>query len=292
MHPASANRLLFDLLTMPAAMRIERLLPLARELHAGGRSLDLAAVKAGMASEDKKKWPWEEPLYTVEQGVATVTFVGPMVKGYDDVTCWCWGMASIDRLQQTMVELTDRTDVRSVVLNIDSGGGMVMGTPELGDAISALNERKPVFAFTSGMMCSAAYWSGCAAGQVYSTRSAMVGSIGVYLAVYDYSKMFEQIGIGVELFKQGTFKGMFVEGTSLSEEQRKWITDSVKRDYDDFTAHVREHRGEIADSTMQGQWFTGEQAVSLGLVDRVVTGLPEVVALARALNQSPLFASR
>lgn len=290
MQPASPSRLLFDLLATPCALRIERLIPLARDLHAGGRTFDLSAVKAGMDSEDDC-WPWEDPLYEIKDGVAVVDFAGPMVKGYDDITCWFWGLASIDRLQKTMLELGDDPQVRTVVLNIDSGGGMCMGTPELGDAISALNAKKPVLSFTSGMMCSAAYWSGCSGSQVYSTRSAMVGSIGTYLAVYDYSKYFEAIGISVELFKRGAFKGMFTPGTSLSDDQRTWLDDQIGRTNAAFTSHVRAQRGDIADSTMQGQWFDGEQAVELGLVDRVVSGLPEVVMLAKAIAARPFAAA-
>lgn len=280
---ACCNQLLFDLLCQPVSIRIERLAPLARALHAGQPPLLADLPAAG--SEDPL--PWECPLYTVEGGIAILTISGTMVKGCDAFTCWLFGLASIDRLQLALAEISARDDVAAVVLNIDSGGGMTMGTPELGDAVAALAAQKFVVAFTSGMACSAAYWTACAASLVVSTRSAMVGSIGTFIAVYDFSEMFADMGIKVDVIKRGAFKGMFTPGTSLTDEQRAWLDAQIGRINDSFTSFVRAHRGAVADSTMQGQWFDGEQAVALGLVDRVVSGLPEVLATLRAsLNQS------
>ncbi len=80
-----------------------------------------------------------------------------------------------------------RDDIKAVFLDIDSPGGTVAGTPELAAAVASLNERKPVYAFSSGLMCSAAYWIASQARAIYATPSAQVGSIGVVQAVIDNS---------------------------------------------------------------------------------------------------------
>lgn len=276
--PSSA--LLSGLLGAPVSVRFDQFVALVRQLNAG--ELPARAEIKAMEGADDDLWPWEEPLYEIENGIALVSFSGAMVKGYDAFTCWCYGLASIDRLQLTLLELAGRDDVAAVVLNIDSPGGMCLGTPELGDTIASLSAEKLVVAFTSGMACSAAYWSACGATMVLATRSAMVGSIGTVWPIYDYSEMFAEMGIKVDVFKRGTFKGMGIAGTSLTDEQKKWADDQVGRINDGFTGFVKSRRGAVADSTMQGQWFDGEQALELKLVDRVVSGLPEVVAEIRA----------
>lgn len=292
MHPSSPSLLLSDLLTSPTAVLSERLVPLARELSAA-RHPTFAEIRAGLDLADDETLPWEEPLYRMESGgIAVVSLRGTMVKCYDAITCWFFGLCSIDRMQSTINELAARDDVRAIVLHCDSGGGMVLGTPELGDAISAAAARKPLVSFTDGMMCSGAYWAGCSGSHTFATRSAMVGSIGVYLAYYDYSAALAAAGIRVDLIKAGDFKGMFTVGTALSAEQRTWLTAMIRRDYEAFTAHVRAQRGnDVADETMQGQWFNGSEAVARGLVDSTVAGLGDVLTVVQEMIGPALSSS-
>lgn len=167
--------------------------------------------------------------------------------------------------------------VKAVLFDIDSPGGTVAGTAELGDAIASM--KKECAAFTDGMMASAAYWTGCSCDQVYATRGAEVGSIGVYLPVYDYTGYYEQMGIKVELIKAGKLKGIGFPGTQLNEEQRAHLKERVIRIHDEFKAHIRANRGGIADSAMEGQTFSGKDAAKIQLVDMVVTSKADVVTI-------------
>jgi nicotinate-nucleotide pyrophosphorylase len=63
---------------------------------------------------------------------------------------------------------------------IDSGGGAVSGVADAGNLIKLIDQSvKPIYSFTDGAMCSAAYWLGCSAREVYSSNVSTVGSIGV-----------------------------------------------------------------------------------------------------------------
>jgi ClpP class serine protease len=96
----------------------------------------------------------------------------------------------------------------------------VAGTPELAAAVASLNEDKPVYAFSSGLMASAAYWIASQARAIYATPSAQVGSIGVVQAVVDDSGALDRDGIKVEVFSVGKYKAMGAPGTSLTDDQR------------------------------------------------------------------------
>lgn len=225
--------------------------------------------------------PWEEPQYFIEGGIAYLTLSGPMIKGYDDFTAWAYDCCSIDRVSRTLVEIEGRaqtSQIRALVLLINSPGGSAMGTPELGAQIDALDQRLPVYAYTSDLACSAAYWVMASARLVFATPSAMVGSIGTYLAMYDYSEMLKEWGIKLELFRAGSLKGIGIPGKPFTDDERTFLNERVQRINSRFTGHVRSMRGEVADSTMQGQWFDGDEALDLNLVDAVVSGLPELVA--------------
>lgn len=172
--------------------------------------------------------------------------------------------------------------VRWILLDIDSPGGLVNGTPEVAAAVR--DSDKPVFAFTAGMMASAAYWLGSSAQQVYATRSADIGSIGVYVPFFDQTGMLEQMGVEVELFKSGRFKGMGFPGVPLTDEQRERIQGEVDQIADWFYATVRDNREmfggvEIEDETMQGQTFLADEAIGRGLIDDIVTDRENAIEL-------------
>lgn len=120
-------------------------------------------------------------------------------------------------------------------------------------------------------MASPAYWIGSQATEVIALRSAVVGSIGVFAGMYDYSKLFEEAGIKVEVFKnrEATFKASGFPGTSLSEEQRGQIQSSIQATFAEFRDAVVSARPGIREDSMQGQTFIGREGVSRGLVDRV-----------------------
>lgn len=299
---AHAHSLLADLLCSPVAMRSDRhgalvlsLLqqisprgagPLAPEAAKTRRELMITAASSTGDDDgedgEQQLWPWEEPIFEVDAGVAVVEITGPIVKGYDAFTCWWFGCMSTDRLQDAIDELATRVDVLAVVLVVRSPGGMATGTPEVSAQIAALAARKLVVAVTDLQCCSAAYWMACHAQTLFTTVSADVGCIGTYIALYDYTKMLDEWGIKLELFKRGKYKAIGVMGNPLDEHAREFLDRDVQRTNDRFTAAVRAHRPGVADETMEGQWFDGEEAVQLKLADEVVGSVGEVVARVRA----------
>lgn len=169
--------------------------------------------------------------------------------------------------------------VEAVLFDIDSPGGMVTGTAELADAIAQM--KKPNCAFVSGLMASAAFWIGCSTQQVLATRSAQLGSIGVYLPVYDLTGWYSEMGVKVELIKAGKLKGIGYPGTALSDAAREHLQAHVNEIYDAFKTHVRGARGEVSDDTMQGQTFYAAEACNRNLADLVVRNKADAVTILR-----------
>lgn len=281
--PAAPFALLTSLIASPVCMRAPEHHALVRTLwqRHTAPSAELRPAAPQASAGGAQQWPWEVPLYTVEQGIAFLSISGPMIKGYDDFTAWYFECCSIDRVQRELLEIAElarRGQVRALVVIINSPGGSAMGTPELGTALAALDDEVPVFSFTSDLACSAAYWTMCSARLVFATPSSMVGSIGTYLAMYDWRGYLEELGIKLEFFRAGNLKGIGVPGKEFTDEERAFLLGRVQRINSRFTGFVRSMRGDIADSTMQGQWFDGEEGVALGLVDATVSGLPELVS--------------
>jgi signal peptide peptidase SppA len=226
-----------------------------------GLAMDMAAGKLFTLPQSEAP----QSIMSVADGVATISITGPLLPNTDEFDRVMLGATSLDEVRSTVESAAADPSVTSIVLNIDSPGGTVRGTPEAADAIYEASKVKPVSAHTSGTMASAAYWLGSQATSVSMTRSASVGSIGVMVPHIDQSKRAEMLGVKVELFTTGKFKAAGFPGTSLTESQRELIQERIDQVFGEFKSAVTRQGRKIPAEAMQGQTFYGPQAESLGL---------------------------
>lgn len=166
--------------------------------------------------------------------------------------------------------------VTAAVLDMDTPGGMVTGTPELAAAVAAFS--KPILAFTSSMIASAGYWIAASADGIFTTQTASTGSIGVYVPWIDQTEAMKAEGLKVELIKAGKLKGLGFPGTALTDAQREHLQEQVDNIYGMFKSHVIEHRGNVPDSAMQGQTFMAREAMAAGLIDGIVSSKADMIS--------------
>jgi signal peptide peptidase SppA len=202
----------------------------------------------------------ESSLLSVEDGIGVVSIEGPILRKPDLFARIFFGATSSEEIGDAIREAAGRNDIKAVFLNIDSPGGTVAGTPELANAVAALDKKKPVYAFSSGLMCSAAYWVASQARAIYATPSAQVGSIGVVQAVIDNSAALDKAGIKVEVFSVGKYKAMGAPGTPLTDDQRELISSNLAEIAGEFHAAVLAKKRAIPAEAMEGQTFSGKQA--------------------------------
>ena len=202
----------------------------------------------------------ENPLLTIEDGIGVIAIEGPILRKPDIIARIFLGATSSEEISEALREAATRPDIKAVFLNIDSPGGTVAGTPELAASVASLNERKPVYAFSSGLMCSAAYWIASQARAIYATPSAQVGSIGVVQAVVDSSAAIDKAGIKVEVFSVGKYKAMGAPGTPLTDDQRELIQSNLAEIAAEFHDAVLSRGRAIPAEAMEGQTFSGKQA--------------------------------
>jgi signal peptide peptidase SppA len=186
-----------------------------------------------------------------------------------------FGACDTEAVRESVELAAHDRSVGAVLLDIDSPGGTINGTPELAAAVRNAASRKPVYAFSAGMMCSAAYWVGSQADVVYAAPSARVGSIGVLLPVVDRSEAFAKAGVKVEVFAAGKFKGAGVPGTSLTDDQRTWLQQGVEETWHQFKEAVKSRRS-VPDGAMEGQHFAAATARGHGLVSSLADTRSEV----------------
>lgn len=213
--------------------------------------------------------------YVTADGIGVIPVVGVIGKSLSPLEKMM-GAVDVNEISDAVDAFAANPDVQKIALQVSSPGGTVTGVEELANKVRAIG--KPTLAYTDSEMASAAYWIASAADRVVSSPSATVGSIGVYIAIPDYSAAAEMAGIKMVVIKSGKFKGAGIEGTSLDEGQLANLQESVDTIHAEFKAAVNMKRKMVKAEAMEGQTFSGKQAAAQGLV----TGLADSFSAALA----------
>lgn len=216
---------------------------------------------------------FHENIEVDDDGVGTLRIEGPIMPNPDIFDRYYFNACDSVRVASLIRGAASNPNIKSLVLRINSPGGMVVGTPEVGNAIREFNDSgKASVAFADTLMASAAYWIGSQASTIATTESALVGSIGVIRPHVDASGAYEKMGLSVKIFRGGKHKVAGAMGTAMTKEQDEHIQAGVDECHAHFKATVNHHRS-ISDENMEGQVFYGADAKEKGLVDQIVNGL-------------------
>lgn len=202
-------------------------------------------------------------------------------------------------LQEAIDDAATSGDVAGIVLDIDSPGGHVDLLPETAALIREVRATKPVIAVANTMAASAAYWLAAQADEILVTPSGQVGSVGVYIAHEEISRMEDELGITTTLFKAGRYKADGNAWEPLSDSAREELQANVDHVYGMFTADVAAGRGttdaKVRGDYGEGRMFYAADAIERGMADAVgsvedavlrVTG-GNVGSKARAIAPTP-----
>ncbi len=195
-----------------------------------------------------------------------LNIIGPIVK-YST-----WSYSGTQYFIRLLKKIEQDAKISGVMLNIDSGGGMVSGTAEFAMEIKAFS--KPIITYTNGYMCSAAYEIAAACDmRVAHPHADLIGSIGTMMHYQDFSKMFEKWGAVIyELYApESTEKNIewrdFVDGNA--EKYEAHLSEITKR----FINEVKENVPDLKDDghVFKGKTYTPEEALKIGLIDKIMT---------------------
>lgn len=183
-------------------------------------------------------------------------------------------LAKLDRILKAIAGMPR---LESVAMVFDTPGGCSLGLPESAELIQELGRTRRVVAYTDAMCCSAGYWLAAAAQEIGASPSAVVGSIGTYIAALDSSRQWEMEGLELKLFRSGSLKGLGMAGKPWTAAEEEHLQALVDRHGAEFRVWVVSQRGAIAEEAMQGQWFHAKEAPE-GLVDGLYRDLEEFLA--------------
>jgi signal peptide peptidase SppA len=185
------------------------------------------------------------------------------------------GLTSTERFSAQLAQAVNDPGISSIVIDVDSPGGMVNGVDELSEQIAAARSKKRIVAVANSLMASAAYWIASAASEVVAIPSAEVGSIGVIGLHTDMSKRDEMLGVKHTLVTAGKFKGEMNPFEPLSDEAREHLQQSVDEFYGMFVKRVAKNRGvkasDVRNGFGEGRVVGAKEALAEGMIDRIET---------------------
>ncbi len=265
------------------------------DLRASGAELTDFEIKLRLGIDPEEDFAdaveAEAPPYTVSpDGVATIPLHGLITQRANLFTRFSGG-TSTELFTAALDQALADDQVRAIVLDVDSPGGGVYGTPEASAKVYAARGRKPIYAVANSLMASAAYWIGAAADQVVASASADVGSIGVYQLHVDRSAADAKAGIRRTIIKAGEYKALGNDVEPLSEASRARLQQEIDQVYGMFLADVAKYRrvsvAEVASGFGRGSTEMGDAAVAARLADRVATLEQVVGELGRLAKSFP-----
>lgn len=178
------------------------------------------------------------------------------------------------------------SSVKAVVFRVNSPGGSVQASAAIEREITLLKECKPVVASYGGYAASGGYWISCGADKIFSDKSTLTGSIGVFGLIPSFGKALRK-NVHLNVYEVSTHKhGALATGMSpLDPEEEAMMQKQIDATYEDFVSRVAAGRGlttEAVDEIAQGRVWAGGDAIKIGLVDEL-GGLTDAIRYAASM---------
>ena len=182
--------------------------------------------------------------------------------------------ASAERLVAALRGAFEDEGAKAVVLRINSPGGSPVQSGIVNDEIKRLKalHNKKVYAVVEEMCASGAYYIAVAADEIYVDKASLVGSIGVLMDGFGFTGAMEKLGVERRLLTAGENKGILDPFSPQNEKQTAYVKSMINQIHQQFIKVVKDGRGERLQETPEtfsGLFWTGEEAIKLGLADNI-----------------------
>jgi protease-4 len=187
--------------------------------------------------------------------------------------------------------------IKAIVLRIDSPGGAVAPAQEIYEEIKKAVAKKKVIASMGSIAASGGYYIASPATKIIANPGTLTGSIGVIMEIPNLEGLMSKLGIKTEVVKSGEKKDMASVFRGIKKEERAILQKVLDNVHDQFITAVAEGRKMSYEDVKQladGRIFTGEQALKVGLVDKLgnIEDAVQVAAELSGIKGEPVLISK
>ncbi|MCH1930711.1 protease SohB [Shewanella sp. A25] len=189
-------------------------------------------------------------------------------------------VASLREEISAILTIAEKGD--EVVVNVESGGGMVHGYGLASSQLDRLRQAEiPLTVCVDKVAASGGYMMACVANKVYAAPFAIVGSIGVVAQLPNFNRLLKKHEIDYEQHTAGDFKRTLTVFGENTDEGRQKFQQELEETHVLFKAFVSKYRPELdLAKVATGEHWYGQQAIELGLIDAISTSDDVLMALA------------
>ena len=184
------------------------------------------------------------------------------------------GEASADVVLTAVRAAFEDQGAVAVVLLINSPGGSPVQAGIINDELRRLKAKhnKPLYAVVEETCASAAYYIAVSTDRIFVDKASVVGSIGVLMDGFGFTGLMEKLGVERRLMTAGENKGFLDPFSPQTERQKAFsqaMLDQIHRQFIDAVKAGRGKRLKETPETFSGLFWTGQQAIELGLADQL-----------------------
>lgn len=162
----------------------------------------------------------------------------------------------------------------ALLLRIDSPGGTVGDSQEIYEALKRLQSKTKIVSSFGNISASGGVYIAMGTPHIMANPGTITGSIGVILRGNNLEKLLDKIGVSFKVIKSGPYKDILSFDRQLTDAEEEILQTMINDSYQQFVSTVAENRHlaiEQVKTFADGRIFTGQQALELGVVDRLGT---------------------
>ncbi len=217
---------------------------------------------------EKYNNPNAKPNTAAKDRIAIVYATGEIISGEGSDS-----QIGSEKISRAIRKVREDKKVKAVVLRVNSPGGSALASDVIWREVKLTKEVKPIIVSMGDVAASGGYYIACAADSIFAQPNTITGSIGVFGIIPNLQNFFNnKLGITFDEVKTGKYADLGNISRPLTADERSIIQQQVDQIYFTFTKKVADGRKKdrsFIDSIGQGRVWTGEQALELGLVDRL-----------------------
>jgi len=172
-----------------------------------------------------------------------------------------------------IVDKIEKDDnIKGVILRINSPGGSAFESEKIHGLLSRFNGKKPFLVSMGNVAASGGYYIASGADYIMADPACITGSIGVAAMLPNLKKLTDKIGISSDEIGVGEFYNFLSLYQKPDQKKILMLKNQIEETYLEFKTRVADGRSlslEEVEKIAQGQIWSGEKAVELGLVDEV-----------------------
>jgi protease-4 len=193
----------------------------------------------------------------------------------------------VDQLRK----FADDDSIKAIVIHVNSPGGGVAASEEIYREVKRIRDdkKKRIVSSIETVGASGAYYVSSATNKIYADSGSVVGSIGVIAEWVNYGDLMRWAKLKPEVLKVGQFKDTGDPTRELTPAERQYMQGLIDNMYGQFVQAVADGRhAKVADikSIADGRVWTGEQALSMHLIDQIGDFRTVVLDTAKSVNIS------